>query len=311
MSTTKFLPKKSNGGIWSIGFLVGTLLIFCIPLAFLGVFSDPWFIGLMGALILLMGLVLGLTVHGFYSMKYEVSDEFLIFRWSFFKKTIPLQDITSVSSVSKTNLQGIRSFGVGIPGHLVGRFQLKLNGEFLATTLYATKLNNLVILRTSDNKTYGITPENVEEFMNFIQSIGPLVKKTEMDTLQPIRVSASQLKKIQTIISTLFIICIILAVGTFTYFLIAYQNLPETGVPLHWGIDGLPDRYGNKSELLIMVSIFTGVELLISVLVHIWMRKSDFGKVRLGKLIMLFPLIINLVFSTLFIVIMQATLSYF
>ena len=265
----------------------------------------------MGISIGLMGLIFGTTVHGFYSMKYVVTSESLTLKWSFFKKTIPLQEISSISSVTKDKLQGIRSFGVGIPGHLIGRFQLKFNGEFLATTLYATDLNHLVVIRTLDNKTYGITPDKKDEFMQSILTSQSSITKTELDTAQPIRVTEEVIKKSRTTLTILFLICVSLSVATFVYFLVLYQMLPETGVPLHWGPGGVVDRFGDKSELLIMMSVFTGVELLISTLVYIWMRKSDLGKVKIGKLIMLFPLIISLVFSTLTIVITYATLNYF
>lgn len=266
---------------------------------------------MMGALLVLLGFGLGITVHGYYSMKYVVTDEFLILKWSFFKKEIPLQEIVSISSVSKEKLQGIRSFGIGIPGHFVGRFQLRLDGEFRPTTLYATKLDNLLIFHTVEKKTYGITPDNPEEFINAIQSKGENVTKIEIDYSQPIRATEEIVKKAQNSITLFFLICDALTIGTYIYFIIAYQGLPETGVPLHWGIGGVVDRWGERSELLIMVSIFTGIELLISALVYIWMRTSDFGKVKIGKLIMLFPLIITLVFSVLVIVIVQATLNYF
>ena len=265
----------------------------------------------MGIFIVLMGFLFGITVHGYYSMKYVLTSDSLTLKWSFFKKTIPLPEITSISSIIKENLQGIRSFGVGIPGHLFGKFHLKFNGEFLSTTLYATKLDNLVILRTLDNKTYGITPDKKEEFIQSMQTTKSSITKMDLDTAQPIRASKEAIRKSRTWLTVLFSICIVLSVGSFVYFLIPYQMLPETGVPLHWGVGGVVDRFGNKTELLTMMSIFTGVEVIISTLVYLWMRKSDLGKVRIGRFIMLFPLIINLVFSTLIIVIMQATLNYF
>jgi len=277
----------------------------------MGFISDPWFIAFMGIFIGLMGLIFGTTVHGYYSMKYVVTSESLMLKWSYVKKTIPLQEISSISSVTKEHLQGIRSFGVGIPGHLVGRFRLKFNGEFLATTLYATDLNHLVVIRTFDNKTYGITPDKKDEFMQSILTRQSSITKTDLDTAEPIRVTEEVIKKTRIWLAVLFLICVSLSVATFVYFLVLYQMLPETGVPLHWGIGGVVDRFGNKTELLTMMSIFTGVELLISTLVYIWMRRSDLGKVKIGKIIMLFPLIINLVFSTLIIVITYATLSYF
>ena len=286
------------------------MLIFVVPLIILGHIGDPWFIVFIVGLIVLMGSVFGLTVHGYYTMKYTLTHESLILKWSFFKRIIPLDTISSISPITSTKIQGIRSLGVGIPGHLVGRFHLKFNGQFISTSLLATKMESLVILRTSTGKTFGVTPDKREEFVNLIQSTNSSIEKTELDTKEPIRTTEQAAKKSRNWISVFFVICVMFAIGTLIYTLIAYQELPEI-IPLHWGVGGIPNRFGDKSELLVVVSIFLGIELLVSVLVYLWMRKSDLGKVKLGKLIMLFPLVINLTFSTLMIVIMQATLNYF
>lgn len=309
-STNIYLPRKSNGGIWSIGLLIGTTLIFVIPSVILGMLGESWVIAFFGTLIGLLIILFGITVHGYYSMKYLVTQDTLVLKWSVFKRNIPLKDIQRISTISDANLEGIRSFGVGIPGHLVGKFWLKLAGEYLATTLYATKLENLVIIQTDDNKTYGITPDAKEEFLVALKSSSTVLDITEIDTKLSVRSSEVIIKKSRRWITLFFAICLVLTVGTFLYTLILYQNLPEV-IPLHWGLGGMPDRFGNKSELLIIISVFSGIEIFLSIMVYLWMRKSDMGKVKLGILIMLFPLFITLTFSVLMIVIMQLTLNYF
>ncbi len=42
------------------------------------------------------------------------------------------------------------------------------------------------------------------------------------------------------------------------YFAVLYQKLPQT-IPVHFGLDGKPDRYGDRSELLVPVGILAAV----------------------------------------------------
>ena len=234
------------------------MLIFIVPLIILGHIGDPWFIIFIVGLIVLMGSVFGLTVHGYYSMKYILTHDSLILKWSFFKRIVPLNSISSISPITSTKIQGIRSSGVGIPGHLIGKFHLKFDGQFISTNLHATKMENLVILRTSGGKTFGITPDEREEFVNLILSTQSSIEKTELDTEEPIRTTEQAAKKSRNWISVFFAICVVFAIGTLIYVIIAYQGLPDV-IPLHWGVGGVPNRFGNKSELLVSVSIFSGI----------------------------------------------------
>jgi len=304
-----FFPKKSHGGIWSIGLLVGSVLVLCIPLTFLRYINVPWFIGLISAFVAFITIIFGITVHGYYSMKYLVSESVLTLKWSIFKHQILLNDIHTMSSITDSQIEGIRTFGVGIPGHLVGKFLIKFEGEFLPTTLYATKLENLVIIRTSTGNIYGITPSNPEDFINAIRTRNLSVQRTELDTRQAVRTEKNTLRQSRTWITVLYLLCFIIAISSLTYMIITYQSLPDT-IPLHWGLGGFPDRFGNKSELLIIVSVFSGLEIVLATLVYVWMRKSDLGKIRVGIVIMLFPLLIAIVFSTIIIIIIQTIINY-
>lgn len=257
----------------------------------------------------LLVLVLGITAHGYYSMKYILTKDSLILKWSVFRRRISLENIQSVASVTDPKLQGIRAFGVGIPGHLVGKFYIKIDGEFVPTTFYATNLENLVILRTLDGKIFGITPDAREKLLSSLASNQAFITMVEMDTELPLRATQEIINKARLWISVLLLICILMGVGTWIYTFFVYINLPDL-IPLHWGISGLPDRFGNKYELLIFNSVFTGIDILLSTLIFWWLRKSDLGKIKLGITIMLFPLLITIVFSVLMIIISQLTLNY-
>ena len=56
---------------------------------------------------------------------------------------------------------------MGLPGHLIGKFRLLIEGIFQKVSLYATRLENLILIKSQErpNKYYGITPEKVEEFI--------------------------------------------------------------------------------------------------------------------------------------------------
>jgi uncharacterized membrane protein len=51
---------------------------------------------------------------------------------------------------------------------------------------------------------------------------------------------------------------IVLIVGMFVLAAWAWPRLPET-VPVHWGIDGSPDRYGSRVEGLLIFPVLTAV----------------------------------------------------
>lgn len=53
----------------------------------------------------------------------------------------------------------------------------------------------------------------------------------------------------------------ILLVAPFIYIAIIWKNLPER-LPMHFRMDGSPDRMGNKSELIMLLLILTGITLL-------------------------------------------------
>lgn len=57
----------------------------------------------------------------------------------------------------------------------------------------------------------------------------------------------------------------LLGAGMFLYLLLQYQTMPST-IPVHWGISGVPDRWGSKSSVfwmfLLGVILYIGMEVL-------------------------------------------------
>ena len=51
-----------------------------------------------------------------------------------------------------------------------------------------------------------------------------------------------------------------LALVPVVYVLVIWQSLPET-MPMHFDLKGNPDRYGNKSELLVMIAVLCAISI--------------------------------------------------
>ena len=97
----------------------------------------------------------------------------------------------------------------------------------------------------------------------------------------------------------------LLALG---YFMWAYQTLPET-VPVHYGINGLPNQWGPKNELFIIESILAGSSFIAYLLMKFLpsidpkrQGKSDnrtFMKLGFGIVIFMAALNVAITYSTI------------
>lgn len=91
------------------------------------------------------------------------------------------------------------------------------------------------------------------------------------------------------------------------YLLYIFPSLPNS-VPVHFGIDGTPDRYGTQAEFLVVFFILMGtsafVYLLLKALPAIDPKKmvkfgeATFQKMALGLVLFLAALTIAIIFST-------------
>src|ERR1700748_768420 len=91
------------------------------------------------------------------------------------------------------------------------------------------------------------------------------------------------------------------------YLLYICSSLPAV-VPVHYGIDGKVNRYGNKSELILMQSILMGAGLLVYLLLkylpaidpkkQVAVGEATFQKLAFGVVTFLSILGIVIIFST-------------
>lgn len=92
------------------------------------------------------------------------------------------------------------------------------------------------------------------------------------------------------------------------YLAYIYSSLPAV-VPVHYGIDGKVNRYGNKSELVIMHGIILGTGLLVYLLLkylpaidpkkQVMLGEATFQKLAFGVVTFLSVIAIVITFSTI------------
>ncbi|MEO6851615.1 MAG: SdpI family protein [Mucilaginibacter sp.] len=112
------------------------------------------------------------------------------------------------------------------------------------------------------------------------------------------------MKKINTIDAAALVIWLLPLV----YLASIYSSLPVS-VPVHFGIDGHPDRYGSKGEFMGGLSILVGVSALVYLLLKflpsidpkkmVKVGEATFQKMALGMVIFLSALSIAIIFATI------------
>jgi hypothetical protein len=269
----KFLPKKSNGGKWSFGFLASICLISILILINIGSIASIYLYILFGTLAVIISIVFIVVIHGYYTMTYLITLDELILTWSFFKKRISLIKIKSISTISSKRLEGIRVAGVGIPGNLFGKFQLKMQGKFEPIFLFITDIKNFLIIQTFSGKMFGINPEHQIEFINSLRARNIGISETQIDTEQPLCVTDESIKKIHLWLTAIYLLCVSLRGASLIYISFTYPILLDV-IPLYWNVEGAVDRFGPKSEITISIRIFSRIGLFLATLGYRWLRKK-------------------------------------
>lgn len=305
-----FKPVPSNGGIYSWILLILIEILF-IPIALiLRNENIAWIFYLFA---IFMGLMFGLIVFGYYNMRFIFTENGLNLRWAFFNRLIPYESIEKIGFPSGNIHSGIRVGGIGIPGYLFGKFKLVLDGTLTNVSLYSTKFDRLlfIFVKTGKkSKCYGLTPEKSHDFINTVKTRNTMIKEVTIDTEKPIQQDVNISSKNQNYAKIVFIVSLTVLLISAIYIAIYYGSLPETNIPLHWGIDGQVNRWGSKSELLVYFYFTIIFGAFISVLLYYYVcKKSEIGKTKWGYGIMLLPLSINILFMGINFAIIQLTIN--
>jgi len=307
-----FKPAKSNGGKYIIFTTIAIIILFLTIL--ISIYSSIQSVSvflLMLSFFIAIIAIFSLLIYAYYELEYIITNEFLLIKWGLKTTRIPIDSIKRIIKSETKDYEGIRLGGVGIPGYLFGKFKFLIEGNFETVYLYATKLDNLLFIETNGKKKkfYGLTPAKEDEFISNLNRIGRNIEPQVIKKPEPFKVTKSSSKDIKYALS-LFIVSIILSITGLAYFLFIYFQLPQT-IPLHFNINFVPDSYGNKNDLLGIISLFIIFGIGFSALLYYYIhRRTHLDQTKYGYSIMILPAAISLLFLILTIVILNQTLAF-
>jgi hypothetical protein len=252
-----------------------------------------------------------LLIYMYYEMEYIISDKFLLIKWGLKTTKVPIEKVKRVIKPETKNYEGVRLGGVGIPGYLFGKFKYLIEGEFKTVSLYATKLSHLLFIETDGQKRkfYGITPSEEDEFIATLNNLNKNIEPQTKENLTTFKVTKTSSKDIKYAL-TLFVISIVLSISGLVYFLVIYFQLPQT-VPLHFNINLEPNRYGNKIDLIGIISFLMVFGIGLSSLLYYYIhRRTHLDQTKYGYSVMLIPVAISILFLILTIVLMNLVLAF-
>ncbi len=247
------------------------LLAIDVPILILLYFSfqgiSILFVALIAVLLIVNGTFLSLSFFA-KKMIFTVQDSMFFINFGFSKRKIPYSEIRDVKVTETTLL--LRLFGASWPGLHWGLYTTKDLGK---VWVYSTKISgDFVLLELVDGSKIVISPEDSQELSNELNA-----KRKQFGTATHIQALDS---------SKRFVYLQVVAVsGAFFvflgYLLWIYPNLPEI-IPVHFDLNMVPNRWGNKSELFLIAGIAAIFPILNSVLVLKFGKYSKTTTVFLG-----------------------------
>ena len=157
------LPFNWSGGVWAV--TIVTLVVLAGTGFYLESLQWPrsmlWLKYLL-TIILLTTVIVGV---GYMPIRLKANDEKVTVRRLFGSLEIPLNEVIETRRIFKSDINGsVRTFGSGGLFGYLGRFKNDRLGNY---TMYATELNNLILVRTS-NKKYVFSCSRPQEFVEFV-----------------------------------------------------------------------------------------------------------------------------------------------
>ena len=268
-----FRPVKTKSNFFWIIIL---LLIIDVPILTLLYFSfqeiSILFVVLIAVLLTIDGTFLSLSFLT-KKMNFTIKDNMFLINFGFSKRKIPYSEIKDVK-VSEVTLL-LRLFGASLPGLHWGLYTTKELGK---VWVYSTKISgDFVLLELVDSSKIVISPEDSQALFNELNT-----KRNRFGTATHIQSLDSSNRFVYLQVATVF--------GAFFvflgYLLWIYPNLPEI-IPVHFDLNMVPNRWGNKSELFLIAGIAAIFPILNSVLVLKFGKYSKTTTVFLGIIFMI------------------------
>ncbi len=265
---TMSFPAGGSGN--SLRWAVALALLIDVPFFAVILFSgkpEP-------AMLLLAILPLGISALIVYSsyaagkMQYTLGDDGIRISFPLSPLRISYGRIRGAGKV-ETSL-GFRLFGGSLPGSHWGRFTTSNLGS---AQVYATKYKGeFVLLELTEGEKILISPAEPDAFLEALKGRTAVGAPTAAEVEEPRldrRLAAAQI----TVLTVAWLAFALYVVSV-------YPSLPEI-IPVHFGLDGVPNRYGSKVEMLWLV----GLSALFPTLNAVFALK--FGKYNRGMTVFL------------------------
>lgn len=157
------LPFNWSGGVWAV--TIVTLVVLAGTGFYLESLQWPRSMLWLKYLLTIIFLTTVIVGVGYMPIRLKANDEKVTVRRLFGSLEIPLNEVIETRRIFKSDINGsIRTFGSGGLFGYLGRFKNDRLGNY---TMYATELNNLILVRTS-NKKYVFSCSRPQEFVEFV-----------------------------------------------------------------------------------------------------------------------------------------------
>jgi hypothetical protein len=190
-------------------------------------------------------VVSGLIIYSSYAagrMEYVLGEDGLRVSFLLSPLRVSYSMIRGVGKV-ETSLR-FRLFGGSLPGAHWGTFTTSSLGS---AQVYATRYKGeFVLLELSDGAKVLISPRDPDAFIEALR------EKTAFDAPTLTEVGEPRLDRRLTAAQVAVVTIAWLALVA--YVASIYPGLPEV-IPVHFGLDGVPNRYGGKVEMLLLVAL--------------------------------------------------------
>jgi len=238
---------------------------------------------------MVIGLVLVFTLSG-RKLSYEVRSEDFRINFGITKIEVPYRLVNDVQLTPLTLT--FRIFGGSWPGLYWGLFRVKDLGN---VQVYSTRWRgDFVLISTVDGRKIAISPEEPEKFLADIISKKTIFSTASRTEIKESLGAASRLVYGQVLtVAAAYLIFL-------GYFFTVYKSLPQI-VPIHFDLNWVPNRWADKSELLI-IAVLAGIfPLLNTILVLKYGRYSKELVLFLGAvfvcIVMLFAAILHVTYN--------------
>jgi hypothetical protein len=187
----------------------------------------------------------GLIIYSSYAagrMEYVLGEDELKVSFPLSPLRVSYSKIKCAGKV-ETNLR-FRLFGGSLPGAHWGTFTTSSLGN---AQVYATRYNGeFVLIELSDGEKVLLSPKEPEALLEALR------EKTDFTVPMLAGVVESRLDRRLAYAQVAVVAVVWLALVA--YVASIYSGLPEV-IPVHFGFNGVPNRYGGKVELLVLVAV--------------------------------------------------------